>query len=224
MGGPFRALLVRELRLAVREGASIGTALGFYLVLVALMPLSLGPDLNLLSRLAPGVLWVGLLLAALLSLPRLFEADLADGSLEVMMTGTLPLELLALAKSLVHWLTVALPLVVVAPVLGLMLNIEPGAVPVMLGSMLLGTPAISAIGSFGAALTLAARRGGVLIALLILPLYIPTLIFGVTAISASATSPSGGAQASLLLLAALSLVTVALMPFATAAALRANLK
>lgn len=224
MGGQFRAVLIRELRLAVREGASIGTALGFYLVLVALMPLSLGPDLALLTRLAPGILWVGLLLAALLSLPRMFEADAADGSLEVMTLSAMPLEGLALAKALAHWLTVGLPLVMITPLLGLMLNLDVQVLPILLLTMLVGTPAISAIGGFGAALTLAARRGGVLIALLVLPLYIPTLIFGVTALAATATNAESGARASLLLLGALSLVSMASMPFATAAALRANLK
>lgn len=224
MGGQFRALLVREFSLALREGASLGTALGFYLVLVALMPLSLGPDLKLLSRLAPGVLWVGLLLATLLSLPRLFETDRADGSLEVMATAPLPLELFALGKALVHWITVAVPLILITPVLGLMLNLDLALVPILMLTMLLGTPAMSAIGAFGAALTLEARRGGVLVALLVLPLYIPTLIFGVTALAAEATSPDGSAQSALLLLAALSLAMIAVAPFATAAALRANIR
>jgi heme exporter protein B len=224
MGRAFKALVARELRLAIREGATLGTALGFYLVLVALMPLSLGPDLALLGRLAPGVLWVGLLLAALLSLPRLFETDKADGSLEVMAMAPLPLELFVVAKVLVHWLTVALPLVLITPILGLMLNLDFSLLAVLLGTMVLGTPAISAIGAMGAALTLEAKRGGVLVALLVLPLYIPTLIFGVTALSAVAASPDGATRPSLLLLAALSLVAVALSPFATAAALRTNLR
>src|SRR6185312_1642859 len=162
---------------------TVGLALGFYLVVVAMLPLGLGPDLNLLSRIAPGVLWVALLLAALLSLGRLFETDFDDGSLDVLATGPLPLEAVAAAKSLAHWLTTSVPLVVAAPVLGLLLNLAPEAYGMLIVTMLAGTPAISFIGAIGAALTLRARRGGMLIALLMLPLYVPTLLFGIEAIS-----------------------------------------
>jgi heme exporter protein B len=215
----FLALLRRDLMLAVREGAALGTALGFYLVVVAMLPLGLGPDLKLLSRIAPGVLWIALLLAALLSLPRMFEADHEDGSLEVMATAPLPLELAVAAKALAHWISTGIPLALMAPVLGLMLNLEIGLTPVLITTMLAGTPAISFLGSIGAALTLKARRGGLLLALLVLPLYIPTLIFGISAIGFASLGQEGF-SASLLILLAISLASIALAPIASAAALR----
>lgn len=215
----FLALLGRDLRLAVREGAALGTALGFYLVVVALLPLGLGPDLKLLSRIAPGILWIALLLAALLSLPRVFETDHEDGSLEVMATAPLPLELAVAAKALAHWISTGIPLALLAPVLGLMLNLDIGLAPVMTATMLAGTPAISFIGVVGAALTLKTKRGGLLLALLVLPLYIPTLIFGISAVSFSSLGQDGSG-ASFLFLLAISLASVALTPIAAAAALR----
>lgn len=218
----FAQLVKRDLVLAARDGGAIGTALGFYLIVIALLPLGLGPDLNLLSRIAPGVLWIGLLLAALLSLPRLFEDDREDGSLEVLATGPLPLEAVVLAKSLAHWISTGVPLTLAAPVLGLLLNLDLSAYPVLVGSMLLGTPAVSLLGAIGAALTLGSRRGGLLIALLVLPLYVPTLVFGISTISA-ATVASGGLGASMLIEAAISLAALVLGPFAGAAALRAQL-
>ena len=180
----FLALLRRDIRLALREGGAIGSALGFYLIVVALLPLGLGPDLNLLARIAGGLLWIALLLAALLSLPRLFEADFEDGGLELLAAGPLPLEAVAAAKALAHWLTTGVPLTLLAPVLGLLLNLDLAAYSVLVLSMLLGTPAVSFLGAIGAALTLRSRRGGLLIALLVLPLYVPTLIFGISAIAA----------------------------------------
>ena len=162
----FLVLLRRDLDLAMREGSAVGAALGFYLMVVAIMPLGLGPDLALLSRIAAGVLWIALLLAALLSLGRIFEIDDEDGSLEVLATGPLPLELVAAAKSLVHWLTTALPLSLLAPILGLLLNLEIAASPALLGSLIVGTPAISFIGTLCAALTLRSRRSGLLLAVL----------------------------------------------------------
>jgi heme exporter protein B len=219
---PFATLLKRDLRLAVREGGAVGTALGFYLVVVALIPLGLGPDLKLLSRIAPGVLWIALLLSALLSLGRVFETDHEDGSLEVMATGPLPLELVAAAKSIAHWLSTAVPLTLMAPLLGLLLNLELAAYPLLVLTMLVGTPAISFLGAIGAALTLGARRGGLLIALLVLPLYVPTLIFGISAIGAALLGPAGF-QPSLLILAAISLFAAVLGPVAAAAALRLQL-
>lgn len=215
----FWALLKRDLTLAVREGSALGTALGFYLVVVAMMPLGLGPDLKLLSRIAPGVLWIALLLAALLSLPRMFEADHEDGSLEVMATAPLPLELAVAAKALAHWISTGIPLALMAPVLGLMLNLEITLTPALVATMLAGTPAISFLGSVGAALTLKARRGGLLLALLVLPLYIPTLIFGISAIG-FASLGQDGFSASLLILLAISFASVAAAPLASAAALR----
>ena len=217
----FFTLLRRDLALALREGGALGTALGFYVIVVALMPLGLGPDLALLSRIAPGVLWIALLLAALLSLPRLFESDDEDGSLEAIALGPLPLELVVLAKALAHWISTGIPLTLMAPVLGLLLNLEIGAYPVLLATMLIGTPAVSFLGAIGAALTLRTRRGGLLLALLVLPLYVPTLIFGISAI-ASGLGPTG-AGTSVLLLAAISLASLALGPIAAAAAVRAQL-
>ena len=215
----FLSLLKRDLTLAVREGAALGTALGFYLVVVAMLPLGLGPDLKLLSRIAPGILWIALLLAALLSLPRLFEADHEDGSLEVIATAPLPLELAVAAKALAHWISTGIPLALAAPVLGLMLNLDIALTPVLVATMLAGTPAISFLGSIGAALTLKARRGGLLIALLVLPLYIPSLIFGISAIGFAGLGQDGFA-ASFLILLAISVASVAAAPVAAAAALR----
>lgn len=215
----FLALLKRDLLLAVREGSALGTALGFYVVVVALLPLGLGPDLKLLSRIAPGVLWIALLLAALLSLPRLFEADHEDGSLEVMATAPLPLELAVTAKALAHWISTGIPLALMAPVLGLMLNLDIALTPALVATMLAGTPAISFLGSVGAALTLKARRGGLLLALLVLPLYIPSLIFGISAIGFASVGQDGFG-ASFLILLAISVASIAAAPMASAAALR----
>jgi heme exporter protein B len=218
----FWHLVRRDLLLAWREGGTIGVALGFYLVVVTMLPLSLGPDLNLLSRIGPGLLWVALLLATLLSLGRLFETDFEDGSLEVLAIGPLPLEAVAAAKSLAHWLTTGIPLTVLAPVLGLLVNLPLEAYGVLVATMLAGTPAVSFIGAIGAALTLRARRGGVLIALLMLPLYVPTLLFGIEAISAALTG-SGGFMPAFLILVAISLASVVLAPLAAALALRFQL-
>lgn len=218
----FFALLRRDLMLAVREGSALGTALGFYLVVVAMLPLGLGPDLKLLTRIAPGVLWIALLLAALLSLPRMFEADHEDGSLEVMATAPLPLELAVAAKALAHWISTGIPLALMAPVLGLMLNLELSLTPALVATMLAGTPAVSFLGSIGAALTLKARRGGLLLALLVLPLYVPTLIFGISAIGFAGIGQDGFA-ASLLVLTAVSVASIAVAPVAAAAALRLQL-
>ena len=215
----FAALVSRDITLALRDGAATGTALGFYLIVVALLPLGLGPDLALLSRIAAGILWIGLLLAALLSLPRLFEIDADDGSLDALTLGPLPLELVCLAKASAHWLTTCVPLCIAAPVLGLLLNLEPSAYPALAATMLTGTPAISLLGAAGAALTLRARRGGVLIALLVLPMFIPTLIFGVAAIAA-VTIPPGSFLSPFLMLSAVSLVALVVGPIAAAAAIR----
>lgn len=218
----FLALVRRDLRLAVREGGAIGTALGFFLIVVSLMPLGLGPDLNLLSRIAAGVLWIALLLAALLSLNRIFEADYEDGTLDVLSTGRLPLELVAAAKSLAHWITTGIPLALLAPVLGILLNLDLRSYPILVATTLAGTPAVSFLGAIGAALTVKARRGGLLLALIVLPLYVPTLIFGIAAVSATA-GPSG-LGASFLILTAISLAAAVLGPMAAAAALRIQLQ
>jgi heme exporter protein B len=218
----FATLVRRDLRLAVRQGGALGTALGFYMLVVTLLPLGLGADLNLLSRIAPGVLWIALLLSALLSLPRMFGADYEDGSLDILATGPLPLELVAAAKALAHWISTGIPLTLLAPVLGILLNLEIGTYPVLVATMLVGTPAVSFIGAVGAALTLRAHRGGLLIALLVLPLYVPTLIFGMAAIGA--LLGPGGVSSPFLILTALSLMAVILGPIAAAAALRAQMQ
>ncbi|HVX35924.1 MAG TPA: heme exporter protein CcmB [Hyphomicrobium sp.] len=218
----FWALVRRDLRLAIREGGAIGTALGFFLVVVSLMPLGLGPDLNLLARIAAGILWIALLLAALLSLNRIFEADYEDGTLDVLATGRLPLELVAAAKALAHWITTGIPLALLAPVLGILLNLDLRSYPILVATTLAGTPAVSFLGAIGAALTVKARRGGLLLALVVLPLYIPTLIFGISAVGA--VMGPAGMGAAFLILTAISLAAVVLGPIAAAAALRIQLQ
>jgi heme exporter protein B len=214
--GTLAALFRREMTLAMRDASALGTALGFYLMVVSLLPLGLGPDASLLSRIAPGALWIALLLSALLSLGRMFDADYQDGSLAVLMTAPVPLEMVVLVKIATHALTTALPLILSAPVLGVLLNLAPEANGKLVASMLLGAPALSAIGAIGAALTLITRKGGLLISLLVLPLYVPTLIYGVAVLD-----PASGATAqALLMLAAISLVSLVLAPFAAASALR----
>ena len=219
----FLELARRDLSVAWKEGGSVGVALGFYLVVVTLLPLGIGPDLNLLRRIAPGVLWVALLLAALLSLGRMFETDLEDGSLEVLAIGPLPLEAVAAAKSLAHWLSTGVPLTVLAPLLGLLLDMQPEAYGVLTLSMLAGTPAVSSLGAVGAALTLRTRRGGLLLALLMLPLFVPTLVFGIEAVRASSLA-SEAFLPSFLMLCAVSLAALVLAPLAAAAALRFHLQ
>jgi heme exporter protein B len=219
----FRQLVARDLMLAWREGGAIGVTLGFFLVVVTMLPLSLGPDLNLLSRIAAGVLWVALLLAALLSLGRMFETDLEDGSLDVLATGPLAMEGVVVAKGLAHWLSTGLPLTVLAPLLGLLLNLPAEAYGPLVATMLAGTPAISFLGAIGAALTLRARRGGLLLALLMLPLFVPTLVFGIAAVNA-ATVGAGAVLPPFLILIAISLAAIVLSPLAAAAALRLQLR
>lgn len=219
----FWSLVRRDAGLAIRGSGAIGTALGFYLVVVSILPLGLGPDLNLLSRIAPGVLWVALLLSVLLTLDRVFHADREDGTLDIIALGPLPLELVAAAKALAHWLTNVVPLVVATPVLGLLLNLEIGAHGMLVFAMLVGTPALSFIGAIGAALTLGVRRGGLLLSLVILPLYIPTLIFGVGAVSAYLTGP-GSPGPALAILGAISLASLVLGPWLAAMALRVHLQ
>ena len=217
------ALLRRDIKLAWREGGAIGVALGFYLVVVAIMPLGLGPDLNMLSRIAPGVLWVALLLAALLAADRIFHNDYEDGALDVLMMGPLPLPLVAATKSLAHWLTTGVPLALLAPVLGLLLNLPIAASPWLVLAMLAGTPAVSFIAAIGAGLTLGLRRSGLLLALLVLPLYVPVLIFGVATVSAAITGPASP-WPPFLMLCALSLASIVLAPLAAALALRNALR
>jgi heme exporter protein B len=219
----FLTLLLHEIRLAKRQGGALATALGFYLIVVATLPLGLGPDLKLLGRIAPGVLWVALLLSALLTADRMFQDDYEDGTLEVLSLGPLPLEIVALAKSLAHWLTVGVPLMLTAPLLALMLNMEPRPYGPLMLTFLAGTPAVSFLAAIGAALTLGLRRSGVLLPLLILPFYMPVLIFGVSTIDAI-VNRSRDFSAPFSLLCALTLASAVLSPWATAAALRLNLK
>lgn len=219
---PARALLLRDLRLGIRSGAGTVQALIFFLILILLMPLGIGPDTTLLAKIAPGTLWLGALLSCLLSLDRLYQADLEDGSLDVFALAPMPLELTAATKALAHWLTTGLPLTLASPLLALALNLPPPALPWLAASLAVGTPALSFIGGIGAALTLGLRQGGLLIGILTLPLYIPTLIFG--AQSAIAAADGQDPLPALALTAALTLATLALAPFATAAILRIQLR
>jgi len=217
------ALLARDLKLAFREGGAIGTALGFYLVVIAIAPLGLGPDLNLLARIAPGMLWVALLLAALLSAGRIFHNDYEDGTLDILTTGPLPLSLVAAIKSLAHWITTGVPLALLAPLLGLLLNLPQQASPFLVLAMLAGTPAVSFVAAIGASLTLGLKRSGLLLALLVLPLYVPVLIFGVATASAAITGPASP-WPPFLMLCAFSLASIVLAPLAASAALRIALR
>lgn len=216
------ALVIRDLRLAVRAGGGFGLGLGFYLVLVILIPLGVGPEPATLARIAPGVLWVGALLACLLSLDRIFALDFEDGSLDLLATAPLPLEGVVAAKALAHWLTTGLPLVAAAPVLAILLNLPGPAYGWLVLSLVLGTPALSVIGAFGAALTVGLKRGGLLMSLLVLPLYVPTLIFGAEVVGRGAAGQPVATP--LLLLAGITAGSAALLPFAAAWALRVNLR
>ncbi|MFT6683881.1 MAG: heme exporter protein B, partial [Loktanella salsilacus] len=197
------ALLRRDLALAVRAGGGFGLGLAFFLIVVVLVPFGVGPDRSTLTLIAPGILWVAALLAALLSLDRIFALDFEDGSLALLATAPLPLEGIALIKALAHWITTGLPLTLVAPALGFFLNMAPDAYGYLLVSLALGTPALSMIGSFGAALTVGLRRGGLLLSLLVLPLYVPTLIFGAEAVRRGVDGT--GATAPLMLMGAITL-------------------
>ena len=218
----FARLVTRDLRLALRQGSDAAIAVMFFVLCVVLFPFGVGPEPNILARIAAGVIWVAALLASLLSLDRLFQADFEDGSLELMALGGLPLELVVLAKTVAHWLVTGLPLLVAAPLLAVLLNMNPQGFGVLELTLLLGTPGLSLIGSIGAALTLGARRGGVLISLLILPLYIPLLIFGAGAIDAALNGLSP--RPHLLILAALLAGALPLAPVAGATALRQALE
>ena len=218
----FGAVLKRDLVLGLRQGGGAGAAIAFMLSVLVLIPLSIGPDQNLLQRLAPGIMWLALLLAVLLTSEKIFQQDYEDGTLDALMTIDLPLELVTLAKALAHWLAVGLPLAVAAPLLGILLNINVSVIPVLMLSMVMGSLALSMLAAVGGAITAGLRRGGLLVSLLILPLYVPVLVFGVSATTA-ATGPEGSSS-SLLVLTALVLVTLVVQPWASAAALRAYLK
>jgi heme exporter protein B len=213
------ALFRRELTIARRSGGGASTGIVFFLVLAAMFPFAVGPDLNLLARIGPAILWIAILLSTLLGLDRLFQADYEDGSLDLLLTSETPLELIVLTKCAAHWLTTALPLVVVAPLFGLALAQDGAALTRVTLSLLVGTPALTLIGAVGAAVTVSLRRGGLLMAVLILPLSIPVLIFGVSAAGSGAADPVPLA-ARFAILCALSLAGIAGAPFAAAAALR----
>lgn len=214
----LRALLLRDMRVAVRLGGGALIGVLFFLTVVTLVPFAIGPDLVLLARIGPAILWIGALLASLLALDRLIAADHEDGSLDLILMARAPLELTLAVKALAHWLTTGLPLVIAAPLLGLLLNLEPKATGAVALTLLVGTPALTFIGLIGAGLTVALRRGGLLLAVLILPLTIPVLIFGVAA--AAGESAFGPAFT---ILCALSLISLVIGPFAAAAALRHGL-
>ncbi|MBP8867300.1 MAG: heme exporter protein CcmB [Propionivibrio sp.] len=219
---PVFTLIARDLRLAMRRQADIASVLFFFIIVVSLFPLGIGPEPALLRKLAPGVLWVAALLATMLSLPRLFADDYRDGTLEQLALAPHPLGLVVLGKVIAHWLVSGLPLTLLAPLLGVQFDLSGEALGMLTLSLLLGTPALSGIGAIGAALTLGVRGGGVLLSLLILPLYIPVLIFGSGAVEAVVAGMS--AQAHLSLLGALTLGSVFFAPWPTAAALRIALE
>ncbi|MET4103624.1 heme exporter protein B [Roseovarius sp. MBR-78] len=216
------ALLTRDMRLAVRAGGGFGLGLAFFLIVVVLVPFGVGPQSALLSKIAPGILWLGALLACLLSLDRIFALDHEDGSLDLLATSPLPMEGIVSVKALAHWLTTGLPLVLAAPVLGVLLNLPVQGFGWVLVSLALGTPALSVIGTFGAALTVGLKRGGLLLSLLVLPLYVPTLIFGAEVARRGAEGMA--LTTPLALLAGITCGTIALLPFASAAVLRVNLR
>ena len=218
----MNALLLRDMRLAMRAGGGFGLSLAFFLIVVVLVPFGVGPEMGLLSKIAPGILWVGALLACLLSLDRIFALDFEDGTLDLLATAPLPLEAVVSVKSLAHWITTGLPLVLAAPLLGVLLGMQSDAFYWIVLSLLLGTPALSVIGTFGAALTVGLKRGGLLLSLLVLPLYVPTLIFGAELARRGIAGMDVSTPMSLLL--GITFASIALLPFASAAVLKINLR
>jgi heme exporter protein B len=216
----FSALLLRDIRLATRAGGSAALALAFFASVATLVPLGVGSDLHLLALIAGGVLWVAAILAALLSLDRLFQADFEDGSLDLIALSPLPLEGASFAKIAAHWITTGLPLTILSPLLGLLFGLPANGYVPLIASLAIGTPAVSAIGAIGAALTLSIRRGGLILPFIVLPLLAPVVIFGAGAVLAALDGLQNGA---LLLLAAFSVVSVLVSPFVAAATVRLNL-
>ncbi len=215
---PLLGLFCCELRLSLRQGGDIGLVLGFFVLAVLLFPFGVGPEPELLGRIGAGIIWVAALLASVLSLDRLFAADHADGGLDLIALSPSPLELVVLAKGAAHWVTTGLPLTLISPVLAIFVDLDPSAIPVLTLGLLIGTPGLSLLGAIAAGLTLGARRPGILVSLLVLPLYLPVLIFATGAVEASLAAD--GARAHLLLLGALTLAALPLAPLAAAAALR----
>lgn len=218
----MRALLIRDLMLAFRAGGGFGLGLAFFLIVTVLVPFGVGPQSDLLSRIAPGILWLGALLACLLSLDRLLALDWEDGTLDLLATSPLPMEAALSVKALAHWITTGLPLTLAAPLFGVLLNLPTDGYLWLVISLAAGTPALSVIGTFGAALTVGIKRGGLLMSLLVLPLYVPTLIFGAEVARRGAVGME--VSTPLLMLAGITAGVIAIMPFASAAALRVNLR
>ena len=221
---PFVTLLTRDLRLAARSGGGAALALSFFALVATLVPLGVGADLKLLARVAGGILWVGAVLSALLSLDRLFQGDYEDGSLEIIALSPLALEAAALAKIAAHWLSTGLPLTLLSLLLALMFNLDPASTLTLFLSLLIGTPAVSAVGAIGASLTLSLKRGGLILPLIVLPLLAPAVIFGAGAVAQVQDGLAGGGGLGALgLLAAFSFAAVLLSPFAAAYSVRLNL-
>jgi heme exporter protein B len=217
------ALLVRDIRIAVRVGGGALIGVLFFLVVVTLVPFALGPDLALLKRIGPAILWLAALLASLLALDRLFAVDHEDGSLDLLLMSRAPLELVVAVKGIAHWLTTGLPLIIAAPLTGLLLNLDALAEGALVLTFLVGTPALTFIGLIGAAIAVALRRGGLLLAVLVLPLTVPVLIFGVAAANAALSGPAAFGTP-FTILCALSLASLVVGPFAAAAALRQEIE
>jgi heme exporter protein B len=220
---PLTAILVRDMRIAVRVGGGALIGVLFFVVVVALTPFAVGPDLALLKRIGPAILWLAALLASLLALDRLFASDHEDGSLDLILTGRAPLELVIAVKALAHWLTTVLPLIIAAPLIGLLLDIEAPAQAGLVLTLLVGTPALTFIGTIGAAVAVALRRGGLLLAIIVLPLTVPVLIFGVAAANAAVAGPVPFGTP-FTVLCALTLASLVIGPFAAAAALRLDIE
>lgn len=218
----FRHLVMRDLRLALRQGTDVAMVISFFVITVTLFPLGVGPEPNVLARIAAGVVWVTALLAVMLSLERMFQSDYEDGSIDLLLLTSTPMEIVVLAKVAAHWLLTGFPLIVTAPVLAALMNMPAEGYPVMIAAMALCTPTLSLVGAVGAALTLGARRGGVLISLLVLPLYIPILIFAVAAVDAAIIDTT--TRPHLLILGAMLAAALPLAPWAAAAALRHSLR
>lgn len=223
MPSAFTSVITRDFALAVRQGGSIGTAIGFFLTVIVLLPLGLGPDQQLLQRIAPGALWIALLLSVLLSADRLYQTDHDDGSLEIMALSSTPLEIVVLAKASVHLFTSGLPLAIAAPVLGFLLNLDTALILPLGIAMVTGSLALSLLASLGAAITVGLRQGGLLVSLLVLPLYVPVMIFGVLASSGTQSGIDNSGTA-LIILVAIVLAALVVTPFASAAALRSYMR
>ena len=220
---PLAALLVRDMRIALRVGGGALMGVLFFLVVVTLMPFAIGPDLALLKRIGPAILWLAALLASLLALDRLFAGDHDDGSLDLILMGRAPLELVVAVKGVAHWLTTGLPLVICAPLIGLLLNLDLPEEGALMLTLFVGTPALTFIGLIGAAIAVTLRRGGLLLAVIVLPLTVPVLIFGVAAANAAVAGPAPFGTP-FTILCALTLASLVVGPFAAAAALRQDME